>query len=45
MSRTKRQSIVKMRKEKRKAFNSEVMPELLKLIEEAQAKEKENGKS
>tara|TARA_R100000030_G_scaffold100860_1_gene94998 strand:- start:555 stop:686 length:132 start_codon:yes stop_codon:yes gene_type:complete len=43
MSKTKRQSIVKMRKEKRKAFNAEVMPELLKLIEEA--KEKENGKS
>lgn len=45
MSRTKRQSIVKMKKEKRKAFDAEVMPELLKLIEEAQAKEKENGKS
>ena len=42
MSRTKRESLREMKKSKLKEFNTLLIPELLKLIEE---KEKENAKN
>jgi len=43
MSKTKRESLIKMKKSMDKNFDAEVLPELIKLIEKAE--KKKNGKA
>lgn len=45
MSQSKRESIIKMNKKDNKIINTKLIPDLIKLIEEEEAKQKANGKS